>query len=137
MSIRSMGALVVGAVTCLALAPTALAKSPTGDYAVFSQCPRVRGDVQLNEISCLYDTIEGGETKIGGIVVPITNKIVLQGGLITNNETGAQRFVGALNGETLSKSRQKIPAGCLEHRSMRRSNSSHRRVSLQSRRTTL
>jgi hypothetical protein len=35
--------------------------------------------------------------------VPITNTFTLQGGAIENEETGAEAFVGALNGETLSK----------------------------------
>jgi len=43
--------------------------------------------------------------------VPITNTFTLQGGAIENEETGAEAFVGALNGETLSKTPQNVPGG--------------------------
>jgi hypothetical protein len=43
--------------------------------------------------------------------VPITNTFTLQGGAIENEETGAEAFVGALNGETLSKTPQNVPSG--------------------------
>ena len=45
--------------------------------------------------------------------MPITNPITLQGGLILNEETGALTFVAAADGETLSKSPQKVPGGLL------------------------
>src|ERR1035438_6103649 len=111
---RIAGVLVALAAISLATASASLAKEPTGDYKVFSQCPRFSKEVKLNEISCLYSTTESGEVKIGNTAVPITKPIVLQGGIFTNNETEAQRFVAALNGETLSKAPQKVPGGLLD-----------------------
>jgi hypothetical protein len=93
----------------LALASPALAKEPTGDFAVFSQCPRFTAGVNL----CIYSQTKSGEVTLNKQNVPITNPITLQGGIIRNAETEAETFVGALNGETLSKSPQKVPGGLL------------------------
>ena len=41
------------------------------------------------------------------------NTITLQGGYTFNEETEAETFLGALNGETLSKTPQKVPGGLL------------------------
>jgi hypothetical protein len=98
----------------LAMAPSALASGPTGAYSVFAQCPRFSKEVAQNEISCLYSTTESGEVKIGSTAVPIVNHIILQGGIFTSNETEEQRFSAALNGETLSKTPQKVPGGLLD-----------------------
>jgi hypothetical protein len=111
-SISLAAALLAIPALCLALeCSAALASEPTGAFAVFKQCPRFSKEVQQNEISCVYDTIQSGEVKVGRMSVPITDRMVLQGGVITNNETEAQRFVSPLNGETLSRSPQKIPGG--------------------------
>jgi hypothetical protein len=105
-----IGLTAIGAVS-MASAAGALASEPTGAFAVFAQCPRHSTEVQENEISCLYSITESGEVKIGNSAVPITNPIVLQGAVFTNNETEAQTFSPALNGETLSKSPEKVPGG--------------------------
>ncbi len=55
----------------------------------------------------------GGEFRIGTATVPIDKTITLQGGIILNEETGAETFVGATNGETLSKTPLTIPGGLL------------------------
>jgi hypothetical protein len=90
----------------LGLASPALAKEPTGLFAVFKQCPRFTPHVTF----CLYSETLSGEVTIGTTTTPITNPIILQGG-ISENEKEEQSFVGALNGETLSKSPQKVPGG--------------------------
>jgi hypothetical protein len=87
----------------------ALVKEPTGDFAVFAQCPVKAEDVN----GCIYSPTESGEVKIGREEVPINKTITLQGGTIENEETGAEAFVGALNGETLSKTPQNVPGGLL------------------------
>jgi hypothetical protein len=96
----------------LAFAAPALAKEPTGDFAVFKQCPRTTTGVEL----CLYSETTGGEVKAGKQSVPINedkkHPIILQGG-ITEAGTENETFVGALNGETLSKTPQKVPGGLL------------------------
>jgi hypothetical protein len=93
----------------LGLAAPALAKEPTGDFAVFKQCPRFTPGVNF----CLFSQVTSGEIKIGKTVVPIENTITLQGGYIRNEETGAETLVGALNGESLSKTPQNVPGGLL------------------------
>jgi len=105
--------LVVG----MALAPISLgglleasqaaAKVPTGHYAVFAQCPRFTTGVEL----CLYGETKSGSVTLNKQTVPITSTITLQGGIIRNEVTEAETFVGALNGETLSKAPQKVPGG--------------------------
>jgi hypothetical protein len=93
----------------LGIASPALAKAPTGDFAVFSQCPRFTAGVNL----CIYSQTKSGEVTLNKQNVPITNTITLQGGIIRNETTEAETFVGALNGETLSKTPQKVPGGLL------------------------
>ncbi len=90
-------------------AGSAAAKEPTGDFAVFKQCPRFTAGVEL----CLFSQTIGGEVTLNKQTVPITNTITLQGGVTTNEATEAETFVGALNGETLSKTPEKVPGGLL------------------------
>ncbi len=101
------------AIVSLAVAPPALAKAPTGDFAVFSQCPRFTAGV--NE--CTFAQTLSGQVTLGKQTVPIEKTITLQGGIIVteNPETEAvtEKFVGALNGETLSRTPQKVPGGLL------------------------
>jgi hypothetical protein len=90
---------------------SALAKAPTGDFVKFSQCPRFTTGVNL----CLYSEVYGGKVTIGKQTVPLNEDgkhvIVLQGGIALNEETFEESFVGALNGETLSKTPQNVPGG--------------------------
>jgi hypothetical protein len=95
--------------TALAVASPAFAKEPTGIYAVFNQCPRFTPGVEF----CLYGQTKSGEVKIKKQSVPIEKTVVLQGGYTINESTGAETFVGALNGETLSRTPQKVPGGLL------------------------
>jgi hypothetical protein len=107
-------ALVIAAVAvpiaCLGLASPALAKEPTGNFAKFKQCPRFTPGVHF----CLFSQITGGEVAIKKTIVPIEKAtITLQGGYTRNEETEAETFVGAINGETLSKTPLKVPGGLL------------------------
>jgi hypothetical protein len=86
-----------------------MALEPTGDFAVFKQCPRFTTGVKL----CLYAQTTSGEVTLNKQTVPIEKTITLQGGITINEETFAETFVGALNGETLSKTAQKVPGGLL------------------------
>ena len=98
---------VFGVVGMLGTAQAASAKAPTGDFAVFSQCPRFTAEVAL----CLYSQTKSGEVTLGKQTVPIAKTITLQGGVKRNEATEVETFVGALNGETLSKTPQKVPGG--------------------------
>jgi hypothetical protein len=103
--------MVVAAVIApMAFAAPAMAKEPTGDFAVFKQCPRFTAGVEL----CLYSETQSGEVTLNKQTVPINedkkHPIILQGG-IKFNENGTQSFVGALNNDTLSKTPQNVPGG--------------------------
>jgi hypothetical protein len=89
------------------VASPALAKSPTGDFAVFSRCPRSTPEVEF----CLYSQTTSGEVTLGRRTVPIVHTITIQGGIEVNKETDVETFVGALNGETVSRVPQNIPGG--------------------------
>jgi hypothetical protein len=97
---------------CMIAASSALAKEPTGDFARFKQCPRFTTGVNL----CLYSNVYGGKVTLNKQTVPINedkkHEIILQGGIIQEEEPPFhESFVGALNGETLSKTPQNVPGG--------------------------
>lgn len=100
-------ALIAPPAAGAAVAAPALAKSPTGDFAVFAQCPRFTSGVTL----CVHSQTKTGEVTLGKQTVPVTKTITLQGGIIRNEETEAETFVGALNGETMSKTPEPVPGG--------------------------
>ena len=93
----------------LGLASPALAVEhhPTGDYAPFAECPLSNPSVTR----CIIADTTSGEFTVGKKTVPINKTITLQGGTIENEETGALTFVGAENGETLSKTALNVPGG--------------------------
>jgi hypothetical protein len=102
--------LGMGAASLLVLAVAAPAMAaPKGDFAVFAQCPLSNPAVNL----CVYVKSSGGLFTIGTKTVPVSKPITLQGGSILNEETGAETFVEADNGETLSKTPQQVPGGLL------------------------
>jgi hypothetical protein len=104
-------AAMLSTMAVLALASTAVAKSPTGEYAVFTQCPgRTNKAVEF----CIYSVTKGGEVKIGKTAVPISSNIVLQGGYSYNSKTEKEEFYGASNNETLSRTPLPVPGGLLE-----------------------
>jgi hypothetical protein len=107
-----MRKLFAGAATIASLAsiaaPAAMA-TPTGGYAVFAQCPTKAAGVN----SCIYSPTESGEITLGKQTVPIVNTQVLQGGLLREEEPFVKQLSPALNGETLTKTAQKVPGGLL------------------------
>jgi hypothetical protein len=92
----------------LSIASPALA-APKGEYAVFYDCPLSNAELS----ACLVARTESGEITIGKQAVPIVNTQTLQGGFIENRETGAMTFVGAADGNTLSKTPQPVPGGLI------------------------
>lgn len=81
--------------------------APKGEFAVFSDCPLTSPELT----ACIVAKTESGQFTVGKETVPIKNTITLQGGFRENEETGALAFVGAANGETLSKTPQPVPGG--------------------------
>jgi len=95
----------------LGLASQALATKPTGDFVNFGNCPTKTAGVNY----CVYGLTTGGEFKIKKTEVPITKTITIQGGIIDNEETGAETWVNAANGaETVSKTPENVPGGVLK-----------------------
>jgi hypothetical protein len=85
-----------------------MAGTPTGEYANFSQCPLSNPAV----VTCIYGKTTSGEFKIGSTSVPLTKATTLQGGI---EQKGSElTFVGAANGETLSKTPETVPGGLLK-----------------------
>ncbi|HUB75356.1 MAG TPA: hypothetical protein VL979_15160 [Solirubrobacteraceae bacterium] len=106
----AVGATMVAVIAAMTVASPAFAKEPTGKYSVFKQCPRFTTGVNL----CLYSQTTSGEVKLNKQTVPITKTITLQGGIALNEETFEEKFVGALNGQTLSKTGENVPGGLLD-----------------------
>jgi hypothetical protein len=82
--------------------------SPTGDFAVFNDCPLSHPTV----VVCMYSETTSGYVKTGSKTTPIKKPVVLQGGLEVN-EKGEIVFAGAEDGNTLTKAPQPVPGGLL------------------------
>jgi hypothetical protein len=104
-----LGASVLAAALAALTGASSALAAPSGGYAVFAQCPVSNPEV----FACVVATASSGEFTVGNRTVPITNPIVLQGGLEVNEETGVVTMVAASNGETLSKTPQKVPGGLI------------------------
>jgi len=104
-----IGALVLAAAAMLVLAAAVPAMAESKDFEVFKQCPTKNPAVNL----CVFVQSSGGEFTIGNKTVPVNKTITLQGGSILNEETGAETFVAAANGETLSKTPLTVPGGLI------------------------
>jgi hypothetical protein len=102
--------MVVVCMGVLGMAPTAFAAphNPTGDYSVFNDCPLNNPEV----VTCIYSLTNGGSFTIGAKTVPLVNPVTLQGGLRAG-PAGEAIFVGAEDGNTLSKTAQPVPGGLL------------------------
>jgi len=101
--------VVAALIVPLAVASPALATEhhPTGAFAPFADCPLSNPNVT----GCIVASTTSGEFTVGKKTVPINKTITLQGGTITNEETGEVTFVAAENGETLSKTALYVPGG--------------------------
>jgi len=99
--------VAVSAVMFSAVSPAfAVEHHPKGEYVQFADCPLSNVATK----SCIYAKTEKGEFVVGKQVVPIKNPITLQGG-VQENEAGEQKFIGAEDGNTLSKTPQAVPGG--------------------------
>jgi hypothetical protein len=93
------------AVLLAAAAPAAFAGKPKGEYAPFTGCPLKTAGVS----QCVYSQFTGGKLTFGTMAVPIEHAITLQGGLIVTGKE--ETFVNAGEGETLTKTEEKVPGG--------------------------
>jgi hypothetical protein len=103
-----IAAALMAPLATLGLAAPAMA-APKGEFAQFAQCPLSVS----NLTQCILAKTFSGEFTIGTTTVPINKTITLQGGDILNESTGTFSFVGAANGETLSKTPLNVPGGLL------------------------
>jgi hypothetical protein len=100
---------MAAALAALVFASLALASShnPKGEFAGFKECPLNRETVT----DCILSVSSGGGFTIGKKTVPLKNPVTLQGGL---EGVGPEvKFIGAENGDTLSKTPQPVPGGLL------------------------
>jgi hypothetical protein len=98
---------LVASFAALSMASSAMA-TPKGEFAVFADCPLSVSTLN----ACLYAKTESGSFTIGKKTVPIVNPTILQGGLKENPVgSGKVEFVAAADGNTLSKTPQKVPGG--------------------------
>jgi hypothetical protein len=113
---RRMTLSVVALLASLAVlvsASSALATEhhPKGDFAPFADCPLSSSATNF----CIFAKTESGEFVVGKKTVPITSTITLQGGfhIIQNEELEIEgyEFLGAEDGNTLSKTPQNVPGG--------------------------
>lgn len=78
---------------------------PKGEFAEFADCPLSNPGT----IACILAKTEGGEFVVGNETVPIAKTITLQGAIGVVG--GKEGFIGAEDGNTLSKTPQKVPGG--------------------------
>jgi hypothetical protein len=80
---------------------------PKGIFAPFADCPLANVSVE----NCIFAQTKSGEFIVGKKTVPIVNTITLQGGF--SGSESSIKFVGAEDGNTLSKTPQPVPGGLL------------------------
>jgi hypothetical protein len=81
---------------------------PTGEFAPFSDCPLSTAGLS----DCVLAETTSGQFTVAKREVPINKTITLTGGFI-EEETGL-KFVGAEDGNTLSKTALYVPGGLLD-----------------------
>jgi hypothetical protein len=80
-------------------------KAPTGEWAVFNQCPRFTEGVS----DCIYNVIGSGEMVFNKLTIPVVNPITFQFGFGGGGED--IHAVAPLNGEFLSSTPESVPGG--------------------------
>jgi hypothetical protein len=99
---------MAAALAAMVFASLALGAShnPKGEFASFGECPLNNSKVT----DCILSVSNGGSFTIGKKTVPVKNPVTLQGGGYLD-EAEVTHFVGAENGQTLSKTPQPVPGG--------------------------
>jgi hypothetical protein len=103
---KSLSRVLVAAgvtTTCAVTATSALAASGSV-LKRFQYCPTSVPNLS----SCVYSKATSGSFKLGNQTVEITNPVVFQGGVVTDQATGDSTFYGATNGETLPPAPQPV-----------------------------
>jgi hypothetical protein len=107
-AIRLTGAVVL-AVALSGLGFVGSASAHTGEFARFNYCPTSNPEA----FKCINSKTVGGKIVLGKKTVPIVHPVTLQGAYTeAPKSTGfVAKFIGATNGETLSKTSQPVPGG--------------------------
>lgn len=106
-----MRRLFLAVALCLGLlvpASSAVA-APTGNFAVFNNCPTGNPAVNL----CLYSKVSKGTVNIGKKPVPIVKPVTLQAGLSLSSLEETTSLIPGKNGQILAKVPQPVPGGLL------------------------
>jgi hypothetical protein len=99
---------LAGSVALFSVAAPAIAVQhhPTRGFARFADCPLSNPVVEY----CIVAHISRGALVLGRKTVPIDKTITLQGGAVEKSE-GSLAFIGAEDGNTLSKTLLSVPGG--------------------------
>jgi len=96
---------LAAAFVSLGAASPALASKIKEEFVPFADCPVEAA------ADCLVANTTGGEFVLDHKTVPITKTVTIQGGIATALPLTAQPLVGAVGGETLSKTPLTVPGG--------------------------
>jgi hypothetical protein len=107
---RSALVTALALVTSVAALAGGASSAMANPYKLFEQCPATAPGVKL----CLYAEVTSGKVSIGSTEVPITNKLIQQGGALPDGEPGGYFLIPAKNGESLSKTEENVPGGLLD-----------------------
>jgi hypothetical protein len=105
----AVGAIATIATLGSASPALAIEHHPKGEFAPFADCPLSTSPLE----DCVLAETKSGKFTVGKRTVPITKTIVLQGGFREIGTTEKLEFIGAEDGNTLSKSPQPVPGGLL------------------------
>ncbi len=86
-------------------------KNPGGEFTKFNQCQVSGFGDGLPASACVYGEA-GPESffQAGNVTVHFVKPVVLRGGFAENEETGELHWIGALNGQTVSKEAEPAPS---------------------------
>jgi hypothetical protein len=96
---KRIGIMGLSLIAAFAMSVATASAQPTGDFAVFHACPLSNPSVNL----CFVAQSSQGKFTVGSKTIGF-KQLIVQGGSIVNEETGAETFVAPNNGEeTLSR----------------------------------
>ena len=98
--------VVAAALSGVVAVSDAVAGTPSGPYVMFQYCPYTNPNVA----SCVYSVTSSGTLSIGNTSLPITQPIVLQGGLA---DLGPGPLYDAVGAPTLIAPAANVPGGLL------------------------
>jgi hypothetical protein len=106
---RALAAALLTVIVAVGSPQAAAAKTPTGVFAPFYDCPVSAPNVS----ACIITQTTGGELTVGGATLKVSRPLILQGGIAEEPEVEGTIFVPAANGDTLSATPLELPGGLL------------------------